>query len=45
MQKLMQVFREEFRKAGEAMVAAYETMREIDAHTTEILMALLSRPK
>jgi hypothetical protein len=45
MQKLIQVFGEEFRKAGQALVAAYETMREIDARTTEILMALLSRPK
>jgi len=45
MQKLIQIFREEFRKAGKAIVAVYETMREIDARTTEILLALLGRPR
>jgi len=45
MQKLIQICREEFRKAGKAIAAAYKTMREIDARTTEILLALLGRSK
>jgi hypothetical protein len=45
MQKLIQIWREEFRKAGRAILEAYETLREIDARTTEILIALLGRPR
>lgn len=39
------LFCEEFAKAWRAIVAAYQTMREIDARTMEILIALLGRPK
>jgi hypothetical protein len=42
---LKAVFREELAKAASAIVALYETMREIDVRTMEILIALLGRPK
>ncbi len=45
MRKLIQICSEEFRKAANAIVGMYETMREIDARTTEILIALLGRPR
>jgi hypothetical protein len=42
---LLQVCREEFAKAKKVFVDSYETMREIDARTMEILIALIQRPK
>lgn len=42
---LMEVCREEFAKAKKVFVDSYQTMREIDARTMEILVALLQRPK
>jgi hypothetical protein len=45
MESLKAVFREELAKAGSAIVALYETMRQIDVRTMEILIALLGRPK
>jgi hypothetical protein len=45
MEKAVQVFREEFAKAARALAASYRTLREIDARTMEILVALLGRTK
>jgi hypothetical protein len=45
MRELIQICCEEFRKAAHAIVRMYEIMREIDARTTEILIALLGRPR
>jgi hypothetical protein len=45
MLKLVQLCRQEFAKAGKAVLAVYETMREIDTRTMEILIALLGRPR
>jgi len=42
---LMQVCREELAKAKKLVVDSYATMREIDARTMEVLIALLQRPK
>ena len=45
MRKLVQICCEEFRKAGRAIVKTYETLREIDARTTETLITLLGRSR
>ena len=42
---LMQVCREELAKAKKLIVDSYATLRDIDARTMEILIALLQRPK
>ena len=41
----IQIFREELAKAAKTLVAAYRAIREIDARTMEILIALLGRTK
>lgn len=45
LEMLIDVCREEFAKAMKVFAHSYETMREIDARTLEILIALLQRPK
>lgn len=45
LETLIDVCREEFTKAKKVFVESYKTMREIDARTMEILIALLQRPK
>jgi hypothetical protein len=45
MRPAIQVFREEFVKAASALASAYRTLKEIDARTMEILVALLGRTK
>lgn len=41
----IRIFREELGKASKAAVAAYRALKEIDARTMEILIALLGRTK
>jgi hypothetical protein len=45
MSKMIALFHDEVTKAGKALLAAYEALREMDVRTTEILIALLGRPK
>jgi hypothetical protein len=45
MRPVIQVFREELAKAANALATAYRTVKEIDARTMEILVALLGRTK
>jgi hypothetical protein len=45
MRKVIRILREEFAKAARALATAYRTLREIDARTMEILVALLGRAK
>ena len=42
---VIQILREELAKAAKALAAAYRAIREIDARTMEILIALLGRTK
>lgn len=39
------LFCDEFAKAWRAIRAAYQTMRDVDARTMEILIALIGREK
>jgi hypothetical protein len=45
MRTAIQVLREELAKAANAFASAYRTVKEIDARTMEILVALLGRTK
>jgi hypothetical protein len=45
MRTAMRIFREEVTKAASAFASLYRTLKEIDARTMEILVALLGRSK
>lgn len=45
MRTAITVFREEVAKAARAFAVTYHTVREIDARTMEILLALIGRTK
>jgi hypothetical protein len=45
MRKVTRIFREELAKAVRVFATAYQTLRELDARTMEILVALLGRAK
>jgi hypothetical protein len=45
MRNALQIFREEVVKAANALAASYRALKEIDARTMEILIALLGRSK
>jgi hypothetical protein len=45
MRTAIRIFREEMIKAANTLASAYRTLREIDARTMEILIALFGRSK
>ncbi|HEX5425067.1 MAG TPA: hypothetical protein VFW94_16090 [Candidatus Acidoferrales bacterium] len=45
MRSAITVFREEIAKATRAVIVAYCTLKEVDARTMEILIALIGRTK